>query len=107
MGRKVVLLLMCISLASCAMFQEKEPEIVYKPLPLLCPVNKPMPIKTLQVDIEVIQDNSKYWWVALDGASYTNLAINNKEVNRYIKDTQDYADALNSCILSTHKKESD
>jgi len=87
------------------MFPEvKEPVRIPVQQEIVCSVNKPLPINTLRVTIEVIKDESGTWWVALGDESYKNLAINNVEVKRYISDLQVYADTLNSCITATKKE---
>ena len=101
MVRQIIL---CLFLAGCSASPIKEPVRIPVQQELVCNVNKPLPINTLRVTIEVIQDADGRWWVALDDESYKNLAINNVEVARYIADLQVYADTLNSCIASTKKE---
>ena len=79
----------------------KDPITVYKVAPMVCSVVKPSPVAPLDVNIQVIQDKENVWWVALDDLAYKNIALNNKDVNRYIKDLQLYADTLNDCIKDT------
>ena len=100
---------LCLLLSGCSLFSTEVPEpiIIYKTRPIVCNVVKPLPIKALAVTIEVIKDEKGKWWVALNDKSYENIAINNKEVNRYIKDLQLYADTLNVCITQSQEQAQD
>ena len=93
---------LCLLLSGCSMFPEvKEPVTIYKTQPITCNVNKPMPISTLAINVEVIQDKKDTWWIALGDEAYKNLAINNSETYRYIGDLHVYANTLNKCIEET------
>ena len=91
----------CLLLSGCSWFGGtiKEPVLLLEKTPIVCTAVKPKAIRPLDVTLEVIQDKEGIWWVALNDQAYKNVAINNKEVNRYIKDLQLYADTLNDCIF--------
>ena len=98
-------IILCLLLSGCSLFPKvPDPITVYKDKEIVCTVSKPLPISTLAIDIEVIQDTEGTWWVALGDEAYGNLAINNREVIRYIKDLHVYADTLNQCIADTKKE---
>jgi hypothetical protein len=100
MEKPLVLIAALLLLPGCSLFPTKvtEPTVVYKNIPISCAAPKPQPIVPLDVTIEVIEDTKGIWWVALGDLSYKNLAINNQEVNRYIKDLQVHSDTLKNCI---------
>ena len=96
---------LCLLLSGCSLFPEvPQPIKVPTRMPVVCNVQKPVQMTMLHVGLEVVQDVNGVWWVGTDGQAYANLAINNKEVQRYILDLQAYADALNDCISDNNKK---
>ena len=103
MGKSLIVIWLSVLLSGCALWDTPPPEVVYKTKPIICNVTKPVPIVPLDINISVVQDKKEFWWVALDDKSYSNLAINNKEVIRYIKDMQLYADTLSECIKKGSK----
>ncbi|MCP4442854.1 MAG: hypothetical protein GY810_28445 [Aureispira sp.] len=103
MGRSIAVIWLSLLLSGCFGSSVREPEIVYQTRPIVCDVTKPKIINILRVRPGVVQDAAGLWWVSLDGKSYSNLAVNNKEVVRYIKDVQGYANTLKACIENTKK----
>ena len=96
---------LCLVLSGCSMFPEtSQPVTIYKDREVVCNVNKPVPMTILYIDIETIQDADGWWWVSMGDQSYSNLALNNAEVYRYIEDLQVYANTLNACIAGTKKE---
>ena len=102
---KLIIVTLALLLSGCSLFDVKptQPVTIYKTLPITCNVKKPDPIVPLNVDIQMVQDTEGVWWVAVDAQSYMNLAQNNQEVLRYIRDLQAYADVLNKCIEDSNK----
>lgn len=97
------LLILTIFLVGCSSNPPMQPVTVYEKIPITCNVKKPDGIVPLSVDLQTVQDVEGEWWIAIDAQNYLNLARNNQEILRYIKDLQAYSTVLNNCIEDSKK----